>query len=275
MPLQSTRCDQPRITIDETRAASLWKQYRSTRSAQARAELITLYMPFVKRLAQRAARLIGSEVCVDDLTSAGFFGLIDAMEAFDPERGINFRTFCAYRVRGAILDELRAMDWVPRLVRQHARQHEQAVHRLQQVLGRTPSETEVAEHLELDPDAFRSVQRDAQPTEMASLYKPHHTNSAAQQVSWADVIADPHQPNPMSAAMRHELKEMVCRSLSRNEKLIIVLYYYEGMTMKEIGRTLDLSESRVSQMHSSILARLRTRMNRRSYDEPDDLIDAA
>jgi RNA polymerase sigma factor for flagellar operon FliA len=196
-------------------------------------------------------------VDVDDLMSAGIFGLVDAIDAFDLQRGVKFETYCAPRIRGAILDELRSMDWVPRLVRHRAAKLEDTVRRLEAELGRAPSEDEIARRLGLNKPDLEKLMRDAAAVSLVSLSQSFGDSESNREVTELDVLRDERSTDPVTEAQKADVRELVTRGLNRAERLIIVLYYYEQMTMKEIGETLDLSESRVSQMHSAIIERLR------------------
>ena len=206
------------------------------------------------------------KVELDDLISAGIFGLMDAIDAFDPERGVKFETYCTPRIRGAILDELRSMDWVPRLVRSRAHQLENALQTLEAHLGRVPTDFEIANELELDMPNFHKLQRDATATGLVSLSNKFTESDGDKDIREIDIIKDQKSETPLIEAQKRDLKNLLTKGLTRAERLIVILYYYEEMTMKEIGATLDLSESRVSQMHSSIIARLKAQMNARKKE---------
>ncbi|GAI19264.1 unnamed protein product, partial [marine sediment metagenome] len=206
------------------------------------------------------------KVELDDLISAGTFGLMDAIDAFDPDRGVKFETYCTPRIRGSILDELRSMDWVPRLVRARAHQLTKAIHSLETHLGRKPTEKETAEELNMNMEEFNRLQRDANAIGLVSLNTKYNEGEGEKDIREIDVIKDQKSKDPLTEAQKRDLKNLLTKGLTRAERLIIVLYYYEEMTMKEIGATLDLSESRVSQMHSSIVARLKAQMNTRKKE---------
>jgi len=240
-----------------------WKEFRKTGSDEARNGLMEHYLPIVKYSAERLHAKLPDEVDVEDLMSAGIFGLMDAINAFDWKRGVKFETYCAPRVRGAILDELRAMDWVPRLVRSRAHKLNQAAHALEAQLGRRPDARELAKKMRIPLREFRKLQRDARAVGLVSLSRKWFETDSSKDVREIDVIEDKRSDDPFDAVNRKDLKELVTRGLSRAERLIIILYYFEEMTMKEIGETLDLSESRVSQMHSAILERLKHQLQKR------------
>jgi RNA polymerase sigma factor for flagellar operon FliA len=191
---------------------------------------------------------------------------MDAIDAFDLERGVKFETYCAQRIRGAIFDELRAMDWVPRLVRSRTAKVERARKALEMELGRKPTDREICDRLAVNKAEFDKISKDSRPVGVVSLNRKWFETDSNKDIREIDVIRDNRQENPLSELQRKDLKVLLTKGLSRAERLIIVLYYYEEMTMKEIGLTLDLSESRVSQMHSSILARLKAQMQHRDKE---------
>jgi RNA polymerase sigma factor for flagellar operon FliA len=255
---------------DEVPPRELWEEYQRTHSQQLRNHFMERYLPLVRYNAERIHARLPDEVDIEDLMSAGLFGLMDAIDAFDLDRGVKFETYCAPRIRGAILDELRSMDWVPRLVRHRTARVEQARSSLAMELGRAPTDDEIAGKLEVDQDEYSKIQRDSQAVGVVSIHRKWGETDSSKDVREIDVIRDETQANPLSELQKRDLRDLITKGLSRAERLIIVLYYYEEMTMKEIGQTLDLSESRVSQMHSSILARLKVQMQHRSREfEPE------
>jgi RNA polymerase sigma factor for flagellar operon FliA len=241
----------------------LWQAFHSTGGPDARNRLVEMYLPLVKFNADRIAAKLPDEVDVNDLMSAGIFGLVDAIEAYDLGRGVKFETYCAPRIRGAILDELRSMDWVPRLVRSRAHRLERATRLLEAELGRSPTEGELAERLGVDKAELDKLLRDANTVTQISLSRKHYETDSSREVCEVDVLEDKRGKNPLTEAQKRDLKNIITRGLTRAERLILILYYYEEMTMKEIGATLDLSESRVSQMHSAIMARLKHQLETR------------
>ena len=251
-------------STDQRDVTEVWEEYRKTGSPQLRNELLTRYLPLVKYNAERVHAKLPVEVDVEDLQSAGVFGLMDALDAFDVERGVKFETYCAPRIRGAILDELRSMDWVPRLVRSRVSKVDGARKSLAMELGRQPTEQEIAERLDMDMAEFKKVVKDSSAVGVVSIHRKWYETDSNKDVREIDVLKDARQPNPLKHVQRRDLKDLMTKGLSRAERLILVLYYYEDMTMKEIGQTLDLSESRVSQMHSSILMRLKAQMQHKS-----------
>ncbi len=244
----------------------VWELFHESRQDCYRNLLMEHYRDLVRYAAERLHSKLPDKVELDDLVSAGIFGLMDAIDAYDPARGVKFETYCAPRIKGSILDELRSMDWVPRLVRARAHQLARATHALEMHLGRKPDENELAEELDMEMDEFIRLQRDANAASLVSLSTKCGDGDGEKDVYEIDVIKDNRSEDPLLEAQKRDLKNLLTKGLTRAERLIIVLYYYEEMTMKEIGATLDLSESRVSQMHSSIVARLKAQMNTRKKE---------
>jgi RNA polymerase sigma factor for flagellar operon FliA len=241
-----------------------WAEYARSRSETLRNQLMEHYLHLVKRLAQRVHTKLPREVDLDDLISAGTFGLMYAIAAFDPERAVKFETYCASRIRGAILDELRSWDWVPRLARLRAHKLLDATRQLQLELGREPSSDEVANRLNVSPDELDKINKDGCVTRILPLSRP--TDTRTEDEHEMPVLEDKRTTEHLRGMEREDLRSLISHGLSRAEQLIIILYYFEGMTMKEIGATLDLSESRVSQMHSMILARLQGQLAGRTRE---------
>ena len=238
----------------------VWIEYKKTKTEALRNILMENYLHLVRYNAERIHVKLPDEVELDDLMSAGIFGLMDAIAAFDLERGVKFETYCAPRIRGAILDELRSMDWVPRLVRSRAHKLDGASKQLEVELGRSPTNDEIAKRLKVPMAEFEKMAKDASAVGLVSLSRKWFETDSNKDVREIDVLEDKRGADPVREIQRKDLKELITKGLSRAERLIIILYYFEEMTMKEIGATLDLSESRVSQMHSSILARLKAQM---------------
>ncbi len=265
-PLSKPKEKTPWLTTKDTDVSKVWIQYKKKATEQLRNHLMERYLSLVKYNAERVHSKLPDEVDVDDLMSAGIFGLMDAIDAFDLSRGVKFETYCAPRIRGAILDELRAMDWVPRLVRSRTSQVEKARKSIEMGLGRHATHDEIAKKMDVSKDEYSKINKDAGATGVVSLNRTWYETDSNKDVREIDVFEDNKQVNPLSTVQRRDLKDLITQGLSRAERLIVILYYYEQMTMKEIGVTLDLSESRVSQMHSSILARLKAQLNYRSKE---------
>jgi RNA polymerase sigma factor for flagellar operon FliA len=250
-------------TTEKLSIEKVWKTYFKEHDEDSRNTLMENYRPLVRYVAERLHTKLPDKVELDDLISAGTFGLMDAINAFDPERGVKFETYCSPRIRGAILDELRSMDWVPRLVRARTHQLTKATMALEAHLGRKPTEQETASELDLQPEEFDRLKKDANAVGLVSLNAKYGEDEGDKDLREIDILKDQKSADPLTEAQKRDLKSLLTKGLTRAERLIIVLYYYEEMTMKEIGATLDLSESRVSQMHSSIIARLKAQLNHR------------
>jgi RNA polymerase sigma factor for flagellar operon FliA len=239
----------------------VWKDFFRKRDKENRNILILHYLSIVKYTAERIHARLPKNVELADLVSAGIFGMTAAIDMFNPEVGAKFETYCVQRIRGSILDELRKTDWVPRLVRTRARQLERATQKLEAILGRLPTEIELAEELRLDMKQFHHLQQDANATSLISLNEKSSESDGYKDIQKIDIIEDKRSQNPLMEAHKRDMRDFFRKGFSTAEGFIIILYYFEEMTMKEIGQTLGISESRVSQMHSSIIARLKARMN--------------
>ncbi|QEG33070.1 FliA/WhiG family RNA polymerase sigma factor [Bythopirellula goksoeyrii] len=248
--------------VDEI--AEVWHQYKNDPSSRdLRNRLVERYLPLVKYNGERIWSRLPDGVELDDLISAGVFGLMDAIKAFDMSRGVKFETYCVPRIRGAMLDELRSMDWVPRLVRSKASKLSAAVKALEAQHGRQPTEIELAEKMEISVQELEKMMSEANAVGLISLNKKWYETDSYKDVREIDILEDKKGEDPTRRIQKSDLMRLVTKGLNRNERLIIILYYYEEMTMKEIGSTLDLSESRVSQMHSAIVQRLQNQLGRR------------
>jgi len=242
----------------------LWLAYKGDPSNKTlRNKLVETFFPLVKYNGERIWARLPDGVELDDLISAGTFGLMDAIDAYDLTRGVKFETYCVPRIRGAMLDELRTMDWVPRLVRAKASKLAEANRVLEARLGRHPTEKELADQLEITIPELEKMLSDANAVGLISLNKKWYETDSYKDVRELDILQDKKGEDPTRRVHKNDLMRLVTKGLNRNERLIIILYYYEELTMKEIGATLDLSESRVSQMHSSIVNRLQSQLGRR------------
>jgi RNA polymerase sigma factor for flagellar operon FliA len=244
---------------------TLWRQYRRTNDQAIRDRLILTYAPLVKYVAGRLGSGLPAHVDEGDLVSYGLLGLIGAIERFDPERDIKFETYAIARIKGSIIDELRAMDWVPRSVRARARDIERAIAELEAKLGRAPNDDEIAGKLGLTQDELDSSLTEISRSSIAALDELWTVQGGTgDQVALIDTIEDTHGQAPTTALDRSEMKEMIADSISRlpeREKLVITLYYYEELTLREIGEVLGVTESRVSQLHTKAILRLKARLS--------------
>jgi RNA polymerase sigma factor FliA len=247
------------VDVDRT-----WEMYDLTRDAYYRNLLVDHYHRLVSITAEHLRRRLPGVVELDDLISAGGFGLMNAVETFDRTRAVKFETYCVHRIRGSILDELRRTDWVPRSARSRTQEYSRAVQCLETRNGRRPSDSEIAGELGMDSNEFEKLQRGSMAPRLTSLDEIHHDGQESEGMRRLDILAARKDHEPCRRARRRELIRQLTHGLSRTEKLIIVLYHCEELTMKEIGLTLGLSESRVSQMHSLLLTRLRAKVSRSS-----------
>lgn len=243
---------------------SLWLEYRRTKDKGIRDRLILTYAPLVKYVAGRLGSGLPAHVDEGDLVSYGLLGLIGAIERFDPERDIKFETYAISRIKGAIIDELRALDWVPRSVRSRARDIERAIAELEAKLGHAPSDEEIAKKIGISVDELDESLTEISRSSIAALDELWTISSeGGDQVSLLDTIEDTEGPNPQDALAQTELREALGEAISRlpeREKLVVTLYYYEELTLREIGEVLGVTESRVSQLHTKAILRLKARL---------------
>jgi RNA polymerase sigma factor for flagellar operon FliA len=240
--------------------AALWAEFKGTASPQARERLILHYAPLVKYVASRVATGLPASVEQADLVSYGMFGLIDALEKFEPARGNKFETYAIPRIKGAIIDELRAMDWVPRSVRFKARQIEKAYSDLESIMKRAPSEKEVAARLGFTRKELHDVITQISFVSVLALDELLSVGSdRGEQVSLLDTLAD--RGSDVSMGLEGQetrgLLAAAINSLSEREKIVVTLYYFEGLTLAEIGEILGVTESRVCQIHTKAVNQLR------------------
>jgi RNA polymerase sigma factor for flagellar operon FliA len=243
----------------------LWRRYKSDGDTRARERLVVAYSPLVKYVAGRTAAGLPPHVEEADLISYGLVGLISAIERFDPSREIKFETYAITRIKGAIIDELRSMDWVPRSVRARAREIERANAKLEHRLQRAPSDQEMADELGIMLSEFHDSLLAISHSSMAALDELWSvSDSSGDQVSLMDTLEDPGAPDPAKVLDVGDLKDRIAESIARlpeREKLVIALYYYENLTLREIGEVLGVTESRISQLHTKAVLRLRSRMS--------------
>ena len=232
-------------------------------TAENREEVIEKYSPMIKYVANRIAMRLPPHVEVDDLISVGVLGLMDAISKYDPTRGAKFKTYAEFRVRGAILDELRSMDWVPRSIRQKASNVDAVVQKLQAKLKRNPEDEEVAKEMELSLDQFYDTVNETKSMPVFSLEDLGIAKESGEQQSLLDCLAGKADADPQTQVRLSELKGIIATAidtLPEKERLMVSLYYYEELTMKEIGVVLDITESRVSQIHSKAVYHLRSKL---------------
>jgi RNA polymerase sigma factor FliA len=248
---------------DET--AALWQEFRNSRDQAVRDRLILTYAPLVKYVAGRLGSGLPAHVDEGDLVSYGLLGLIGAIERYDPDRDVKFETYAIARIKGAIIDELRAMDWVPRPVRARARDIERAIAELEKKHMRAPTDEEIAEKLGITQEELETSLSEIGRTSIAALDELWTiASSGGDQIALIDTIEDTTGPEPQSALAQTELKEALGEAIARlpeREKLVVTLYYYEELTLREIGEVLGVTESRVSQLHTKAILRLRARFS--------------
>ncbi|MFN8104738.1 MAG: RNA polymerase sigma factor WhiG [Acidimicrobiia bacterium] len=243
----------------------LWVAYHGEGDKDARDKLIVHYSPLVKYVAGRVSVGLPSNVEQADLVQYGMFGLIDAIDKFDTERGIKFETYAISRIRGAIIDELRSYDWVPRSVRAKARMVERAYSTLEHKLGRTPADAEVAEELGISDKEFQQIFAQISFVGLVALDELIGLGGEkGDNLTLGDTLADTGGQDPTAAFEVEELRHLLAEAINRlpeREKIVITLYYYEGLTLAEIGQVLAVTESRVCQMHTKAVLMLRSRMS--------------
>jgi RNA polymerase sigma factor for flagellar operon FliA len=240
----------------------IWKTFKRTHDQNLRNTLIEHHMPLVRAIAERVLQTLPKSIDVDDLSSAGTFGLMDAINGFDLTRGIKFKTYCTTRIRGSILDELRAQDWVPRLVRLKAHRLERAVRQLEGQLGRSPNQAEIAAELGISLEELQAHEAEANANTIFSLSEKWDDGDDDKELEKVEILADRKSVNPIDTIQQRDALEMITSSLTKQERLIILMYYYEGLTMREIGEIMELTESRVCQIHSNVMARLKAQLDR-------------
>jgi RNA polymerase sigma factor for flagellar operon FliA len=239
----------------------LWQQYKATQNVAIRERLILKYASFVKYIAGRMAIHLPSNVDFDDLVSYGVFGLLDAIEKFDPARQVKFKTYAKTRIRGAILDELRVLDWTPRSIRQKAKHLEKSMLELESRLGREPSDEELAAHMKTTVKELHKLFEETNQSLMMSLDEGDPEGDG--NVSRKDFLEDVNLVTPEKSAERNDLKRILAEEITRlseRERMVVTLYYYEQLTSKEIGKILGVSDSRISQLHTKAILRLRGRL---------------
>jgi len=248
----------------------MWRRYKDSGDTHARERLVLAYSPLVKYVAGRMASGLPAHVEEADLISYGLLGLISAIERFDPGREIKFETFAVTRIKGSIIDELRSLDWVPRSVRAKAREIEKANAQLENELQRAPSDQEMAEKLEVTVEEFQETLTRISNSSVVALDELWTVSDASgDQVSLLDTIQDPQGLDPAQEMDATEMKDHLADAIARlpeREKLVVALYYYENLTLREIGEVLGVTESRVSQLHTKAVLRLKSRLQAESAD---------
>jgi RNA polymerase sigma factor for flagellar operon FliA len=238
-----------------------WEHFKETEDSEIRDQLLNQYLQLVKNVAGRMAAGFPKSVELNDLINTGVIGLIEAFNNFDPGRGVKFETFAVPRIRGAILDELRALDWVPRSTRAKARSMDKALMKLENELGRGPSENELASRMDISRDELFSARKDVSVTTLLSLDELICREDDNRQVPRIETIENTTTVDVLVDMEKSELKTYLLHAISgltEQERLVVSLYYYEELTLKEIGDIMLISESRVSQIHTRAVTRLRS-----------------
>jgi RNA polymerase sigma factor for flagellar operon FliA len=248
--------------MTEAELEVIWKTFKRTRDENLRNTLIEHHMPLVRSIAERVLQTLPKSIDVDDLSSAGTFGLMDAINGFDLSRGIKFKTYCTTRIRGSILDELRSQDWVPRLVRLKAHRLDRAIRQLEGELGRSPNQMEIAQVLGISLEELQAHEAEANAKTIFSLSEKWDDGDEEKEMEKVEILADRKSVDPVDTIQQSDALEMITGSLTKKERLIILMYYYEGLTMREIGEIMELTESRVCQIHSNVMARLKAQLDR-------------
>jgi RNA polymerase sigma factor for flagellar operon FliA len=250
----------PDRTIEE-----VWADYKASGSATARDRLILNYSPLVKYVAGRVSTGLPANIEQADLVSYGIFGLMDAIEKFELGRGIKFETYAISRIKGAIIDELRAIDWVPRSVRFKAREVEKTLSRLENELRRAPTDPEVAKAMGISVQELRGIYNQVSFVSMVALDELLSVGAEkGDKLSLIDTLEDPTSEDPVAAFEAEEMKRVLAGAINKlpeREKIVVTLYYYEGLTLAEIGQVLGVTESRICQMHTKAVMQLRSRMS--------------
>lgn len=247
--------------MDDTKKNKLWEEYIKTKSDKLREQIIIEYVPLVKLVAGRLNMYLGYTVEYDDLVSYGVFGLIDAIDKFDYDKGIKFETYASLRIRGSILDQIRKMDWIPRSVRQKQKQIENAVAKLEKEKGVNIKDKDIAEELGISVDEYRSWEGMTNISNIASLdeFMEQGTEGTVKEFRNTTYL------EPEEAVDRDEKKKMLMEALellTEKEKKVVLLYYYEDLTLKEVASVLEVSESRISQLHSKALEKMKKHLGK-------------
>ena len=248
------------------------KDYRSTVGRKVKDEIIIEYAPLIKYIAQKIASRLPSNIELDDLISCGVIGLMDAIEKFDPSRDNKFKTYAEFRIRGAILDELRAQDWVPRSIREKAKIVEKAYSKLEASLGRPASDEEMCTELKMSQDEFHDLLNKAKSISLLNIDDSASFNKGDKKLI-SEVVEDHRALNPYIAVSQKDSREKIkegIMTLPEKQRLVLSLYYYEDLNLKEIGQVLDVTESRVSQLHTQAILKLKTKL-RTLFESVEDI----
>ena len=251
------------VVLEQKTEEELWDLYKRGRDPSIREAFIKQYAPLVKYVAGKVAVGMPHSVEFDDLVGFGVFGLLDAIDKYDPNKNVKFKTYAVTRIRGAIFDELRSIDWVPRSVRQKTREIEETIGSLEAQLGRTVSDQEIAAALGMNEDEFLKTMLKISGTSVLSLSDVWYAGDETDRISIGESIESPVSMNPDVIVEKEEIRRVIVEAINElpeKEKKVLVLYYYEDLTLKEIGQVLEVTESRVSQLHTKAILRLRAKL---------------
>ncbi|MEW6582852.1 MAG: RNA polymerase sigma factor WhiG [Actinomycetota bacterium] len=260
---QAAPAGKSRAGFDDRQARFLWRRFKERGDRAARDQLIVMYAPLVRYVAGRMSSALPSHVEETDLISYGLIGLINAVERFDPARAVKFETYAVARIKGSIIDELRSLDWVPRSVRARAREIERKATELEHRLQRAPTDEELAEALHMEVEDFQAAITQISNSSIVALDEMWSLSSGGEPLSLIDTIGDTKLSNPEDLLQVTELRETLADAIARlpeREKIVVALYYYDGLTLREIGEVLGVTESRVSQLHTKAILRLKGRL---------------
>lgn len=264
-PVPSDRHSEDQRPARLRREAVLWKAYLETHSVEARNALWVHYQGLVRFIAEQQKAKLPECVELGDLISGGNMGLLDAIKRFDPERKVRFETYCVPRIRGAMLDHIRQRDWVPRLIRNKVHQFERLVGELAARLGREPSDDEIAERLKMDPKRFALLRRELEVKAQISYEGGDSDRASSRDLMRLEMLGDDQVVEPTGELQREEIRRVAFRGLHPNERWVVEQYYFKGRSMKQIGEDLNLSESRVCQIHAQVMEVLKRKF--RSYQD--------
>ena len=239
--------------------ATLWEAYSVTRDEALRNRLLVRYLPLSKMIARHMQTRMPASVELDDLAQAAILGMRSAIATFDPSRGIPFENYCGPRVRGAVLDYLRSLDWAPRMWRSRVNRVQEMVRQLEMTTGTMPTDDQVSAALGMPMEELQTIRGDMIPPPVQIRTSSDRDSEHSVNLEF---LPDHNEVNPVHEAQRADLREFLVRGLSETERRVVILYYYENLSLREIGATLNLCESRVSQIHHAVIKRLRERMHR-------------
>ncbi|MEW6027671.1 MAG: FliA/WhiG family RNA polymerase sigma factor [Planctomycetota bacterium] len=252
------------IAMTEEIIAEVWKRFKKTNRKDLRNKLVEYYLPVVRMIAEKLSSRLPGFIDTEDLVSLGVSGLFNAIRLFNLSRGVRFETYCVSRIRGSMIDGLRESDWVPRLIRTKMHRLENGYRQLQTKHCRKPSDFEVARKLKVSTDEYTRLTLESRPTTILPfVYKDNNEDS---NISTANVLVDSRSENDYNAMLNKQLVEHIKNGLSKKERLVLEMYYYEELTMAEIGKVLGITESRVSQILANLIKRLRSLLRQHKYE---------